>query len=244
MYAFFKILKMEARLSLRDVAPVVTAVVLPTVIMVVLGAVPALRRPDDVFGGQRFVDVFAPSLLVVTLVMAGLNGLTNALAGYRERGVLRRLSTTPVSPGALLAAQLLIHLALAACGAVLLVVVGRVLFGIPLPARPFVFALAFLLGAASLFAVGLLIAASAPTTGTANGLSSLLGALVMFLGGVYLPRYLLPDVLVRVGDLTPPGVRTLQDAWTGASPELLPLAIMAAVAAAAGIAAARFFRWE
>ena len=38
---------------------------------------------------------------------------------------------------------------------------------------------------------------------------------VMFLGGVYLPRVFLPDVLVRIGDFTPPGVQGLQDAWLG-----------------------------
>ena len=37
----------------------------------------------------------------------------------------------------------------------------------------------------------------------------------MFLGGVYLPRWLLPEVLVRIGDFTPPGVQALLDAWSG-----------------------------
>ena len=244
MNGFTRILKIEARLFLRDVPVVIFSIALPTVILVILGAIPALREPDDLFDGQRFIDVFAPSLLVITLVMVGLNALPNTLASYRERGILRRLSTTPAAPTSLLAAQLVISLAVATVGAALLVAVGRIAFQIPLPAHPFRFAIAYLLGAASLFALGLLVAARARTARAAGGLSSGLGALAMFLSGVYLPRFLLPDFLVRIGDYTPPGVQALQASWIGGSPKVFPLVIMAAVAVAAGAAAARIFRWE
>jgi ABC-2 type transport system permease protein len=66
----------------------------------------------------------------------------------------------------------------------------------------------------------------------------------MFLGGVYLPRDLLPEVLVAIGSFTPPGVQGLQDAWLGSAPELLPLAVLAAVTVIAGALAVRVFRWE
>lgn len=65
----------------------------------------------------------------------------------------------------------------------------------------------------------------------------------MFLGGVYFPRFLLPDVLIRVGDFMPPGVQALQDAWTGTGPQPPHLAVMAAITTVAGLAAAKL-RWE
>jgi ABC-2 type transport system permease protein len=67
---------------------------------------------------------------------------------------------------------------------------------------------------------------------------------VMFLGGVYLPRVYLPDVLIRIGDFTPPGVQGLQDAWLGNMPQLLPLAGMAIITVVLGAIAVRSFRWE
>lgn len=67
---------------------------------------------------------------------------------------------------------------------------------------------------------------------------------VMFFGGVYLPRFLLPEFLARIGDYTPPGVQALLDAWTGTPPQPLHLAIMAVVALGAGAAAAKLFRWK
>jgi ABC-2 type transport system permease protein len=242
--AFTKIVTVETRLFLREPSVLVFAVLFPTLLLLVLGAVPALRTPDPVFGGSTFVDSYAPSLVVVTLAFLGLNRLPTVLATYRERGVLRRLSTTPVHPAALLVAQLVINLVAAVVAVLLLLVVGKLVFDVRLPAHPVGFAAAFLLGTASLFALGLLIAALAPTSRSAAGAATVLFLLIMFFGGVYLPRFLLPDVLVRIGDVTPPGVRALQDAWTGTAPQPLHLVTMAVVALAAGAVAARTFRWE
>jgi ABC-2 type transport system permease protein len=84
----------------------------------------------------------------------------------------------------------------------------------------------------------------APTARAGTALSVPVFALVMFLGGVYFPRMLMPDFIIRMGDYTPPGVQAMLDAWAGTAPQALQLAIMAAIAVVAGSAAARLFRWE
>ena len=127
---------------------------------------------------------------------------------------------------------------------VLLIVVGYVAFAIPLPAFPLAYLAAFLLGMTSLFAIGLLLAAIVPNSRTATAIAIPMFFVVMFLGGVYLPRYLLPEVLIRIGDFTPPGVQGLQDAWLGTAPQLPPLLGMAVVTIVVGTLAVRLFRWE
>lgn len=244
MSSFGKVLAVEAKLVSREIPMLIFSIALPTVILVVLGVIPALRRPDEMFGGKSFVALFAPSLLVVTLAMVGLNALPTTLATYRERGVLRRLSTTPATPASLLAAQLIVSLGMTVAGAALLVTVGRLAFDIPLPGHVPGFVLTFVLGAAALFGIGLLVAAVAPNAKAAGGLAAGLFMLTMFFGGVYVPRTMLPDFLVRIGDYTPPGVQALLDSWTGASPQPAQLGIMALVAVAASVLAAKLFRWE
>ncbi|SDY48928.1 ABC-2 type transport system permease protein [Micromonospora pattaloongensis] len=244
MHAFRQILRIEARLYLRDLPTLLSTVGLPTLILVVLGLIPALRKPDPNFDGQTFLSYFAPSLLVVTLAMVGVNILPAVLATYRERGVLRRLATTPANPAALLAAQLLLALSGIVTSAVLLILVARLAFGVPLPRDPVGFTVAFVLGTAALLALGLLIAAVARTAKAAQASALPLFLVVMFFGGVYLPRFLLPEFLARIGDYTPPGVQALLDAWTGTPPQPLHLAIMAGVTLAAGATAAKLFRWE
>ncbi len=244
MHAFGQILKTEAKLYLRDIPTLVLTIGLPTLILVVLGLIPSLRQPDPNFGGQSFVTYFTPSLLVFTLAMVGVNALPTVLATYRERGILRRLATTPANPAALLAAQLVLSLAAILVSAVLLALVARLAFGTPLPQRPLGFAAALVLGTAALLALGLLVAAVARTAKSAQALAVPLFMLVMFFGGVYLPRFLLPDFLAEIGAYTPPGVQALLDAWTGTAPQPLHLAIMAVIAVAASAGAAKVFRWE
>ncbi|MCS7484893.1 ABC transporter permease [Umezawaea endophytica] len=239
-----KLVQVEAKLFLREGASVVFALLFPTVLLLVLGAIPALRTPDPLFGGLRFIDGYAGTLVVITLAFLGLQRVPTALATYRERGVLRRLGTTPLHPGKLLAAQLLVNLAAAVVSVVLVVAVGKLVFGIDLPHHLVGFTVAILLGAASLFAFGLVIAALASTAKSAAGWATVAFMLIMFFGGAYLPRFLLPDVINTVGQYLPPGVAALQDSWVGTAPSPLHLAVMAVIALFAGTVAARTFRWE
>jgi ABC-2 type transport system permease protein len=244
MNHLYRITLVEARLLAREPAPWLAGLLLPTIVLLAVGLLFPPQGADSALGGTRYLDLFAPSLVVLSLATLGVNTLPGRLARYRERGVLRRLSTTPASPAALLVAQLLVNSAVAIAAVVLLIAVGNVAFAIPLPKDPLGFVAAFMLGMSSLFALGLLVAAVAPTSGAATAMFLPLFVAVMFLGGVYLPRWLLPDFLVRLGDFAPPGVQSLLNAWAGTSPDLLALGVMAAITVAAGAIAARSFRWE
>ncbi|HZG89264.1 MAG TPA: ABC transporter permease [Pseudonocardia sp.] len=234
----------EARLFLRDPVTVLIAVLLPAGILAGLGSVPALRDPDPMFGGVTFVAYFAPSLLAITITQLGLQTLPTGLATYRENGVLRRFSASPVSPAAVLAVQLLISLITAAAATLLLVAVAVLVFGVPAPQHPVQFALALLLGLAAVFSIGLLIAAVAPRARTAGGIGALAFVLTLFFAGVYLPNFLLPELIVRIGAYVPPGIAAIKDSWTGAGADPVVLLVMAAVAVGATAGAARLFRWE
>lgn len=257
MYALRKLTVAEAKLFLREPMAIVFGVLFPTVLLLGLGAIPALREPSEEFAGARFVEFWAPTALVLGLGIVGLQHIPGVVATYRERGILRRMSTTPVHPGKLLAAQLIVALTAAVVAAVLLVVSAWLVLDVPLPRHPFGFAAAFVLGFGAVLAIGMLIAAVAPTSRAATGLATVAYMVTMFAGGVFLPRFLLPEFLVRVGDYTPPGVQALLDGWSGDAavsaavgagsagpPDLAQLGIMALFVVVAGGAAAKLFRWE
>ncbi|WP_227996050.1 ABC transporter permease [Glycomyces albidus] len=239
-----KLVQTEARLFARDTTSVVVGLTLPMIILLGLGAVPILREPSADMDGIRFIDYFAPSLIVMSVGTIGLTNLPTVMAGYRERGILRRMRATPVHPAKLLAAQLIVNLVAALVASLLVVASGRIVYGIPLPESPLWFALAFVLGITAVFALGMLVAAVAPTARAASGIATVLFMSAMFFGGVYLPRFMLPDAVARIGDYVPPGVQTLLDSWNGETPAALPLLVMAVVAVAAGATSARIFKWE
>ena len=238
------LIAIEAKLVFREPITWLAAIALPTVILLIFGSIFGPSDPDPALGGLRFIDVFVPSLVVITVGTLGIQALPIRLATYREKGVLRRLSTTPAHPVRLLAAQLAIYLVISVIALVLLVIVANLAFGVPLPRQPIGYVAAFLLGMTSLFAIGLLVAAVAPSNRAATAVAIPMFFAVMFLGGVYLPRVFLPDILVRIGDFTPPGVQGLQDAWMGTAPQLAPLLGMAVLTVLVGSLAVRVFRWE
>ncbi|HYW26407.1 MAG TPA: ABC transporter permease [Terriglobales bacterium] len=237
---------MELRLFLREPLAVFFAVVFPALLVGILGSVPGFRQPLPSLGGQRVIDQYVPIAVTFAIVMLALSVAPSALAAYRERGILRRLATTPVRPAALLAAQLAMSLATAIFTVLLVLGVGRLAFGVGLPRQPIGYALGFVLAAAAMFAIGLLLAAMAPSTRSAQGLGSLLIFPVMFFAGLWVPRAVMPEVLRRVSDFTPlgAGAQALQDATGGAWPQPLHLAVMAAYLAVFGLLAARTFRWQ
>jgi ABC-2 type transport system permease protein len=238
-----KLIIVEARLFFREPGVWLLTILLPTIVLVAVGLLFG-GDPDPDLGGRRWIDIFAPSMVVMTLAILGVNLLPARLVKYREKGVLRRLSTTPASPRSLLVAQLVVNMGVAVISLAVLFVVGYLVLQIAFPRDVIGFGVAFFLGMAALFALGLLVAAVAPTAGIASALFVPLFALVMLLGGVYLPRMLLPEFMIRIGDYTPPGIQALLDAWAGTPPQLAQLAAMGLITVVAGAAAARRFRWE
>ena len=190
--------------------------------------------------------VLLPMALAVAVGLVGLYLLPTTMATYRERGILRRLSATPVRSGKLLAVQLVLQLVLVVITGIMLVAFAGAFLGVHLPSRILLGVLTFLLGTASLFAVGLLIAALAPNGRSANGIGVLLYFPMAYLAGLMQPADQMPDIVARLGQYTPLGAfrQCLQDLWTGGAPSVTQLGVLAAYALVLSIGAAKLFRWE
>ncbi|MGI8331952.1 ABC transporter permease [Actinomadura scrupuli] len=246
MHAFTRIVAVEFKLRMREKMTPFFTIALPLGLLFAFGLLPGADRPDEHLGGQSGAEYIAAIAMGVTIAVLGLMMLPGVLADYRDKGVLRRMRATPVRPAFLLLAQVVINAVAALVAIVVLIVVGSLALGTPVPQRPAAFAQAAALTVASMFALGLLVAAVAPDARAATGIAMLTFFPSMFLAGVYVPREQLPPVLRDIGDLTPlgAGLRAMRDAWTGAALQPAHLAIMAGYAVVAGLAAARLFRWE
>ena len=171
--------------------------------------------------------------------------LPGFMTDYRSRGILRRLSTTPVHPAKLLTAQVAVQAAIAVASLPLTLALGAAL-GMSAPSDPLALAVALLVGGAALFSLGLLVAALAPDPRIGWVGSAAIFFPSLFFAGVWLPKEQMPDWLSRVGDFTPLGAfrESVQDAWMGNAQDPLVLGALALTAVAVGTVAARVFRWE
>lgn len=247
MSVLTKLTAAEAKVFLRDPGAPAIVVGIPLALLLVFGLMPGANEPDPKYGGHSaLATVIAPMAVTILLAMLALTHFPNVMGTYREKGLLKRLSASPVRPGLLLAAQLLVNLAAAVVVVLLIAGVGGLALGIPLPGNPGGFLLSIVLGALALFSVGLLVAALAPTGRAASGIGSAVFFPMLALGGVWVPKERLPVFLQHVADVLPLGstLNALRATWAGDAPELLQLGAMAVFAVACTTIAARVFRWE
>jgi len=238
--------KTELKLFLREPVGVFWTLAFPLAILIVMGSIHGARVADKDLGGVSVIATYVPILCCFALGMLTLNALPPVLAGYRERGVLRRLATTPVGAERVLGAQLAVYGSVAAIVVILVVAVARIAFSVGLPAEPLAFALVLVLTAAALFGLGLTIASAARTTRAANAVGAMSFFPLMFFAGLWIPRETMSPALRHISDGTPIGaaVASLRDASAGSWPTALHLGVLVAWAVVFGVAAIRLFRWE
>jgi ABC-2 type transport system permease protein len=247
MHALARITRVEAKLLLRQPGNLFWALAFPALLLLVIGYFfPGGREPSSNLDGYRMVDLYAPISLAPALATVALVVLPTALASYRERGVLRRLSTTPLHPRRVVLAQLILQVTMALLSVVIALASAALVFDIPLPLNPFGFGIAALVAATSLLAIGLLIGALAPTMSSGQGIGLGLYFAMLYCAGIYFPRQAMSGAMRRISDFSPAGaaVQALQDTWSGRSLPVPSLLVMLAYAVLAGVIAVAAFRWE
>ncbi|MFE9747967.1 ABC transporter permease [Saccharothrix saharensis] len=237
----------ESKLFFRSKPSVGYAIVVPIAVLLIFGLIPSFRAAKPEYDGLRLIDAYMPVLIGMVMVIVVLNLMPATLASYRERGILLRLSTTPMRPSLLLTAHMLVSLAVTVGTSAIMIVLGAVLFDTALlPGHVLGFLVPYALTATSMISIGLLIAARASSELAAFGAGFGLFFPLLFLAGLWTPGPLMPQWAHAIGEFTPlaAGVQAMEAAWLGEFPAGLPLAVLAGYTVVAGFAAVRLFRWE
>jgi ABC-2 type transport system permease protein len=240
------VLRTEVRLFRREPGAIFWILLFPTLLLVILGSIPGLRQHQDSLGGLRTIDVYVPVAVLLGLIVGGLQSMPQTLTGYRERGILRRMATTPVRPGALLSAQMVVYGGAALASALLALAVGRLGFDVRLPRQPVGYGLALLLAVLVALALGSVVSALSRTTKIAGAIGSAVFFPSMFCAGVWLPVQSMPHLMGRIVGYTPFGAaaQALDQAAAGHWPGWGHLGVLVVWILLLTGAAGRWFRWE
>ena len=99
----------------------------------------ANAKPAVALGAERveaqsldYVDLLVPGLLAMAIAQSAAFGVAFSLVAWRQKGMLRRLRLTPLPLVEFATARILFHLLIALVQAVILLTIGRVLFGVHL----------------------------------------------------------------------------------------------------------------
>ncbi|MFC7876978.1 ABC transporter permease [Isoptericola sp. NPDC057391] len=237
----------EARMVARDTAGLVIPLGMPLLILVMNGLAPGLDQVVPGTGGRTALDVYVlPLTLTMVVATVGVINMPSFLAYYRRTGVLKRLGVTPASPAMVLGAQAFVGVAQILLGIALALGVAFAWLGASPPAGPWVGAAVLALTIAAMYAVGMLVAAVAPTPGSSVAIGLVAFFALGALGGMFGSRENLPDALATLGGWLPFGaaVDALGAAWAGVAVPGSALVGLAVSTVVAGAAAAAWFRWE
>ncbi|MFJ6902236.1 ABC transporter permease [Streptomyces hokutonensis] len=240
------VLRAELRLFRREPGALFWILAFPTLLLVILGSIPGFRHHEADLGGLRTIDVYVPVAVLLGMIVGALQSMPQNLTGYRERGILRRMSATPVRPTALLSAQMVVYGTAALASALCALIVGRLAFDVRLPEQAFGYLLALLLAILAALALGAVVSALSRTTKIAGAIGSAVFFPTMFCAGVWIPVNSMPEVMARIVGYTPFGAaaEALNRAAAGHWPGWTHLGVLVAWTVLLTVGASRWFRWE
>lgn len=231
--------RVEVLLTLRRGESVLATLGIPVGVLVFFGTIDVVET-----GFDDPLDFLVPGVLALAVIATAMVSLGIATGFERRYGVLKRLGTTPLSRGTLVAAKGVAVLAVVALQGVVVVGVGTALGWGP-TARLVPAAGLLVLGTAAFAGLGLLMAGTLRAEVTL-ALANTLYVGFLLVGGVAVPLGRLPGALEAVAKVTPAAqlVEAVRAVLTGAAVPAWTLAGLAAWAVAAPTLAAWRFRWE
>jgi ABC-2 type transport system permease protein len=218
---------------------------LPMIFFVLLGS----TYVSDTVDGVKGSHYLQAGMIGYSAISISFAGLAIVLVIRRESGILKRLRATPLPAPAYIAALLSSFLAAFAVEVGALILLGRVLFGIPAPERIGSLVLSLLLGAIAFCGLGIAVAS---VIKSAEGSSAVVNALYLpasFIAGAFFSPEHFPSVLRAIADVLPLTyflrlIRNVmlhdQPIWTQGT----NVAVIAAWGLLGVIVALRYFRWE
>lgn len=238
----------QVRMRLREPVAVFFDILWAPLMLLFFGTIFSARA-ETPMPGVRQVDLMAPQMMILAVLVIGFLDMTPWVAQERELGFLRRLKVTPMPPWVYFGGLAVASLLITGLGILLILLVGMLLFGLTLHGSPMAVLLALGLAVWGIYPLGFLLASVSITPALARATGFIVGFPMMFLSGAAgVPVELFPQGLRAVASYLPAtiGVKVLQGAWLGQNlgpyqGEILYLILFGLSTALLSV---RLFRWE
>ena len=198
----------------------------------------------------KYMQWMTPGVLVLNALSFGLISSATLLVSMREKGILRRLRATPLPAAQLLGAYLTVNLLLGLSQAALILLVGVVVYGLPLTWTGLLLGAPMIVaGVLTFLALGQVVSGLAPKAGVATGAGMIVYFGLMFISDMVFPLNELPAWLQTIVPYFPSYavvqlVRAPLLEGVMAANWPANLALMAGYAVVATLVASRLFRWD
>ncbi|MBP7694114.1 MAG: ABC transporter permease [Anaerolineales bacterium] len=206
-----------------------------------------------VFGGDDLASFMAwmvPGIIATNILAFGLISSSSLITEMRTKGVLRRLQASPVPAAHLLGAYLTVNVLSSLIQILLILAVSTVVYGLRIPLVNLALAAPWVVAAVLVSVIiGQAVSSLVGSAGAAVAVGQVLYFGQMFITDLIMPIEFMPQWIQQVGPwlpgyaiaqlVRPPLLDGTLSPALGSS-----LLLAAAYALAAGLLAARFFKWE
>jgi len=243
MRAYLANIKINLRLTFRDRTALIFSYAFPLMFFFLFGQMMGAAQ------GSGISRQVVGSVLLIGVLGNGFFGGGLRAVQDRELGILRRFKVAPTSPLPFLVSSLVVGLTTYLPSAVLLLILGHFIYGMPVPDRPLTL-LAFLaVGMLAFRSIGLIIASVVNSMQESQILIQMLYLPMLFLSGSTFPISMMPTWLQILSQFLPAshlfagiqGILIRGESFGEQSKSLSALALTAVVAT---FIALKLFRWE
>ena len=226
----------------RDPASVFFTVLLPLIFLFIFATIFGNETIEEL-GGIKTSTYYVPAIITLAVVSATMVSPAISLTQDRENGVLKRVRGTPLPSWLFIAGRVGNAVVISLLMAVVLTLIGRVVYDVAIPDTTLPAALLTLVvGAAAFNCIGIALTVAIPS-------QDAVALPLYFISGIFIPETEIPDGVLQVADVFPfrHFFEALFDAFdpatTGSGLELGNLAVVVLWGVAALLIAARWFRW-
>ncbi|MFO7461784.1 MAG: ABC transporter permease, partial [Desulfatiglandales bacterium] len=150
----------------------------------------------------RFIEFFVPGIIAMAVMTASLLGAVNVNAELRQKGVIRKLSTTPITRTDWILSNILYQFILAVVSTSVMLLVSYVVFNVSLEINawlPVFVALAVF----AFVGLGMILTRVAKEAESAAAAADALMFPMMFLSGTFFPVEMMPEFLQKFAKVLP-----------------------------------------
>jgi ABC-2 type transport system permease protein len=219
-----------------------------SVLFLVLLSLLAGHARVSYLGNIELIQYYVPAFIAYGVMAACFTTLAISLVVRRETGLLKRLRLSPLPTWILLSAIFVSTMIVAAVQVVVLLLIGRVGYGVHLPHSIGAFIVALVVGVLSFTALGVAMSTAIPNQDAAGPVTSTVFFVLLFLSGLWFPIKA-NSGLAQVSAFFPvrhliQAVFTSFDTLPGQSPwAWRDLAVVAGWGVVATVIALRRWRW-
>jgi ABC-2 type transport system permease protein len=141
----------------------------------------------------KYIDFLVPGIVAMMIMSNNMNGVSGQISSWRERGILRRLQSTPLHASSFIAAQITARLILNASQAAIVLLVANLIFHTQVRGSWWLLIMFVLLGTLTFMSIGFIIASLAKTPESAGPIAGIISFPMLFLGGLFFPINNMPQ---------------------------------------------------